>query len=326
MDLELVGLGSIVLDKIAFTPRIIGPEEKIALPAEGTAPFEDVAGGVTLNHLSWARLLGLRAGALGVSADDDAGRKLRSEMIRLGVEPLTIQGGVASAFSLIFVNGEGERAIYMYRGTNAQVTPEIVRGHFESALSEAKIFSTEVSQIPLDSVVEALSIARSAGVTTAIDVDIPLADALETLGTRQDFERALSLADIIKPTDVVLEEIAHGNDALERALDLRARYGAHTVAITLGAGGCAIADNAFEGVVEAVSVPNVIDTTGAGDAFFGGLLYGVARGLSGEALGQLANACGATCCGIVGAVPRGAQACLEAVMAGLPEELRSIVG
>ena len=57
---DLVGIGSMVVDLIYRTPRIIGSEEKIALGKHsGGEAVKMLVGGVTLNHLSWASLLGL---------------------------------------------------------------------------------------------------------------------------------------------------------------------------------------------------------------------------------------------------------------------------
>ena len=72
--------------------------------------------------------------------------------------------------------------------------------------------------------------------------------------------------------------------------------------VTDGEAGCAIAAQAFEGFVPARAV-KAVDTTGAGDAFLGGLLVALHHGLGWEAAGRLANACGAACVEKLGAFP-----------------------
>ena len=80
---DLVGIGSMVVDLIYRTPRIIGSEEKIALGKHGSGEaVKMLVGGVTLNHLSWAGLLGLRTGIFGKQGDDEYGRFLRAGMDR----------------------------------------------------------------------------------------------------------------------------------------------------------------------------------------------------------------------------------------------------
>ena len=79
---DLVGVGSMVVDLIYRTPRLISGEEKIKLRQydSGGETVKMMVGGVTLNHLSWASLLGLRVGIFGKQADDEYGRFLRAGM------------------------------------------------------------------------------------------------------------------------------------------------------------------------------------------------------------------------------------------------------
>src|SRR6188508_2825231 len=63
---DLVGIGSMVVDLIYRTPRILGAEEKIILDRYPGREFvKKLVGGVTLNHLAWASILGLRVGIFG---------------------------------------------------------------------------------------------------------------------------------------------------------------------------------------------------------------------------------------------------------------------
>src|SRR5262249_56935528 len=113
-----------------------------------------------------------------------------------------------------------------------------------------------------------------AGASTALDVDIPRSDAVKTLGKSDDFERALKLADYLKRSKAAATEITGEDDALRAALILRERYGARAVVITDGEAGCAIASDELTDRVPAYSI-RTIDSTGAGDAFFGGMLAGL---------------------------------------------------
>lgn len=323
---DIVGLGSIVLDRIAFTPRIIGPEEKISLTPQRGAPFQDFMGGLTVNHLAWASLLGMRSGIVGLRAEDEASHIVRRALETLGVEATWAPGGSATPIALIFVDPQGERAIYMARGANAEVTPEHCEGPLRETICSAQIVSTEISQVPLSTVVRTLELAKEAGALTALDVDIPLDDALASLGTRQEFDRALSLADIIKPASGPLTSLFPKGTLLEKAMRLRDHTGARWVAVTAGAQGCALLDEGFEGLVPAAAIERAVDSTGAGDAFFGGLLAGICRGWHGESLGALANACGATCCEVVGAVPDHPGRLDEAVARLSPERRAAWLG
>ncbi|MFN0107546.1 MAG: carbohydrate kinase family protein, partial [Blastocatellia bacterium] len=304
---DLVGIGSMVVDLMYKTPRIIGSEEKIALePFDDGSMMQMLVGGVTLNHLSWAGLLGLRTGIFGKQADDEYGRFLRAGMDRHSIDKHITLDGAASSFAHIFIAPGGARAAYMGLAATAETTGEYIRAEHADYIRSSKMVSTEICQLPLDAVIAVLEIAREAGATTALDVDIPRSDALKSLvkegGTAEDFERALSLADYIKPSKAAVLEITGESDALRAAQILRQRYKAKAVIITDGDAGCAIASEKLNDCVASYPV-KAIDSTGAGDAFFGGMIAGLHYGLEWKDALKLANACGAACCEILGATP-----------------------
>jgi arabinose-5-phosphate isomerase len=300
---DLVGIGSMVVDLIYRTPRIIGNEEKIALTKyENGATTRMLVGGVTLNHLSWASLLGLRTGIFGKQGDDEYGRFLRAGMDRHGINKHITLDGASSSFAHIFVNPEGGRAIYMSPAATGETTGEAIHSQHADYIRSSTMVSTEISQLPLDAVVAVLAIARDAGVVTVLDVDIPRSDALKSLGDAEQFERALQLADYIKPSKAAVTEITGKGDSLLAAQTLREKYGAKAVIITDGEAGCTISSKGFSERVPAYKT-SAVDSTGAGDAFLGGMLAGMHHGLIWPDVLKLANACGAACCEIVGATP-----------------------
>jgi arabinose-5-phosphate isomerase len=122
------------------------------------------------------------------------------------------------------------------------------------------------------------------------------------LGGAEDFERALKLADYLKPSKAAASEMINEDDALRAADVLRKKYGARSVIITDGEAGCAIASDELIDRAPAYSI-KTIDSTGAGDAFLGGMIAGLNYGLNWKDTLKLANACGAACCEIIGATP-----------------------
>ncbi|MEP7272959.1 MAG: carbohydrate kinase family protein, partial [Acidobacteriota bacterium] len=300
---DLVGIGSMVVDLIYRTPRVIGPEEKIILERYPSGEsVRKLVGGVTLNHLAWASLLGLRVGIFGKQGDDEYGRFLRAGMERYNIEQHLTFDGSASSFAHLFVDTNGGRAIYMSPAATSETTGEYVRERHAGYISSASILSTEISQLPLDAVIAALEIARAAGVATILDVDVPPSDAVLSLGTAEEFERALHLADYLKPSKAAATEITTLTDALEAAAALRERYRSRAVVITDGEAGCAVSSAEFSERVPARPV-TAFDSTGAGDAFLGGLIAGLHYKLQWLDALRLANACGAACCEISGATP-----------------------
>jgi len=103
----------------------------------------------------------------------------------------------------------------------------------------------------------------------------------------------------LKPCKAAARELT-GEGDYEKIVKALLRLGPNLVAITLGADGCLIATPK-----ELVHVPaykvDVVDTTGAGDAFMGGLSYGLLQNWDLQRVGSFANACAALCCTKVGA-------------------------
>jgi arabinose-5-phosphate isomerase len=316
--LDLVGIGSMAVDRIHRVPKVLGPEEKGVLrEIDGVGPVQNHVGGVMLNQLGWAAALGLRVGITGRQGSDAAGQFLRNAMDRSGIERHIIKGDEASTLAEIFVADDGGRAIYMAPGATLATHAEHIRADHAGFIQRAARFSTEISQLPLDAVREALTIARAAGIPTVLDFDVTPSDALTSLGDEATLFEVLALVDLLKPSKAAVRELVPGSadDALGLARALRERFGCGAVVVTDGEAGCAIHTAEFEGVV-AAKPAKVIDTTGAGDAFLGGLLTALHLGADWPSAGAFANACGAACCEQLGAFPEDALAARARVAEG----------
>ena len=185
--LDVVGIGSMVVDRVHRTPRVIGVDAKAILrDVDGYGPVRTFVGGVVLNHLGWAAVLGLRAGIFGRQGDDADGRFLRSAMDRLEIERDLVLEGSATSVAEIFVDDSGGRAIYMAAGATAETTPQHIRDHHVDMIRRAARFTTEVSQLPLATAREALAVAREAGIPSLVDLDVPPSDALAGLGSESE--------------------------------------------------------------------------------------------------------------------------------------------
>jgi arabinose-5-phosphate isomerase len=318
--LEIVGIGSMVLDRMHRTRRMIGANEKALLEAVdggpgGSAPVHTCVGGVLLNQLGWASLLGLRAGLFGRQADDEAGRILRAAMKRAGIATHLDLTGSASSLAEIFIDAEGERAIYMAAGATAETTPEHIRNDHAEFVACADRLSTEISQLPLDTTLAALRLAHESGLSTIVDLDILPSDAVVALGDRETLEAVLSEADLLKPSAVAARELFPGIDALEDLVRaIRDRFGAEAVVLTDGPRGSLLCDEAGTRWIAAYPIAEVLDSTGAGDAFLGGLLAGQSMGLGLDDAARLGNACGAACIERVGAFPEDGTALRRRVL------------
>jgi arabinose-5-phosphate isomerase len=312
-----VGIGSMVADRIHRVPRILSVDQKgILHKAADGSTAELRVGGVVLNHLGWAAVLGLPVGIFGKQCDDATGRFLREAMDRFGIARDLVLDGSASSVADIYVDDRGGRAIYMAPGATAETTVQHIRRHHERTIQAALRVTTEVSQLPLPAVLEVMRLAELANVPTLVDLDVLPSDAVPELGSRVELEQVLRRARILKPSQAAARELElAASDILTLAKKLRERYENGAVIVTDGEAGCAIATAKQALRVPAYEVPKVVDTTGAGDAFLGGLIVGLAAELSWEDTARLANACGAACVEKLGAFPDDAAAARAAILA-----------
>ncbi len=303
--LELVGIGSMVLDRMHRTMRILGANEKgLLVPLEDGSAVQECIGGVLLNQLGWASLFDLRAGIFGRQAEDPAGAALRAAMRAAGLETHLDLSGGCSSLAEIFVDAEGERVIYMASGATGETTATHVRRDHAEFIARGAKLTTEVSQLPLDATLEAMRIAHEHGRETVLDLDVLPSDAVGTLGDRTTLDAVLREADLLKPTALAARELFPVIDPFEELVEaIREEYGARTIVLTDGARGALLCDAEATRWAAPVEIERVVDATGAGDAFLGGLLAGLALGLGLDDAAQLGNACGATCVERMGAFP-----------------------
>ncbi|HWG57755.1 MAG TPA: carbohydrate kinase family protein [Candidatus Acidoferrales bacterium] len=296
-NVDVVGIGSCAVDYFAIVPRLLGPEEKI-----NANRVQILAGGVTANNLTQVARLGATAGWLGLIGDDENGRIIQQAFVedRMDLSGIEVVKGARSSAAWIPVDISGERCIYMFPNVNGKISIFQIRNRFSPHIRGAKHFHTEASQLPLAPVKEAMRVARDAGVRIFFDLDVePSFFAQMNLGTQDELCEALKLVDVLKPCKMAARELTGESDferIAKRLLDL----GPKLVAVTMGAGGCIIASREKMTRVPAFKV-DVVDTTGAGDAFMGGLSYALLQGWDFDRAGRMANACAALCCTRLGA-------------------------
>jgi len=294
---DVVGIGSCTVDYFAIVPRLLGPEEKI-----NAERMEIHAGGVTANNLTQVARLGASTGWLGLIGDDENGRIIQKAFSDDGMDlsGIEIVKGEHSSLTWIPVDSVGERCIYMFPNITGKISCYQVDNRFAPHIKKAKHFHTEASQLPIVPVKEGMRIAKEANVRVLFDLDVsPSFFAQSNLGTQEELTASLKLVDVLKPCKAAARELT-GETDYERIADKLLNLGPSLIAITLGADGCLIASRKQKVRVPAFR-PDVVDTTGAGDAFMGGLSYALLQGWDQQRVGIFANACAALCCTRVGA-------------------------
>lgn len=189
-----------------------------------------------------------------------------------GVTPAVIRDPASyTGAAYIFIDEKtGDNAIIISPGAAATIAPADLDAH-AGLIAAASVFVTQLEQ-PLDAAVRGLAIARDNGVTTI----------LNPAPGRELPDDVLKLCDYLTPNETEAEELTGipvADDAAARAAaeQLRAR-GVGTVVMTLGARGALLHGHGHSALVPALSAGPVVETTGAGDAFNGGLATALSRG------------------------------------------------
>lgn len=332
----VLGSGSNVVDVFFPVRKLPQPGDKQYYAAE-TCTTDIVVGGVTLNHLSWSRALGTKCGLMALQKMDCAnGQMIRAKLKELGVsiEYVRVSDEYSTSVSHILLDeGTGERTILMAPASTSRLTAETMRAEFDAAVrTRASMVTTEISQVPLSGVEVLLDGAAAAGVPSFLDVDVTPATATgpARLGTLDELKRCVGKASVLKLTASAAGELlalVRPGAVLENSLENVARqladaWGSQMCVVTDGSRGSALALGRPAGsrppvglsVVPAVTVPiysgvTQRDATGAGDAFFGGVVaaahaWGMPASADGlDRMGRVAAAAGAACVEVIGALP-----------------------
>jgi ribokinase len=201
-----------------------------------------------------------------------------------GVRPAVIETPKSyTGAAYIFVEETtGNNAIIVSPGAAALISPADIDAN-AALIRSAGVFVTQLEQ-PIDAALRALEIAREAGVTTILN-PAPAAKLPD---------RIYALSDYLTPNETETEELTglkvETVDDARRAGDKLLTMGVGTAIITLGEKGALLHARGQSEHVPAVKAGPVVETTGAGDAFNGGLAAALARGTAPLEAVRFANA------------------------------------
>ncbi len=294
---EIVVVGSLNMDLVVKAPHLPAPGETIR-----GEDLRAIPGGKGANQAAAIALLGQSVSMLGRVGDDAFGAQLVQNLRGQGVQASRIltTPGVATGTAMIIVDAAGQNSIVVSPGANGRVTPQDVDDCAE--LSQARYLVLQL-EIPLETVAHAIDRAAHYGVQVILN-PAPAA-MLPAALLRQVQYLVPNETEAGALTGQEVSDLA----SAARAAEALRQQGARTAIITLGGKGVYVAspDEAFH--MPAPQVP-VVDTTAAGDAFVGGLVTGLSRGLALRDAVRYANCAGALAVTRFGAqtsLPSGAE-------------------
>lgn len=284
-DFDAVGFGLNAVDHLVVVSEYPPFNSKVPLTQHVQA-----AGGQTATALVTLQRLGLNTSYAGRFGSDPEGHfglaSLRDEGVDTSFAEI-VEGAHNQIAFIIIDERNGERTIIWKRDAALAYSRE------ESPVALAtrgRLLHLDAHDPP--ACAEMARAARSAGAIVSADID----------NVYEGLPELLPLIDILISSaefPSLLTGIADERDAL---LEIRARYGTQITGMTRGTEGAIILCDGQFIESKAYCVPNGCrDTTGAGDAFHGGFLYGLLHGLEVETALRIANATAALKCRSLGA-------------------------
>jgi sulfofructose kinase len=280
---DVVGVGLNATDTLIPLPEYPARGTKVAFSSARVLP-----GGQVATALAACQQWGLRTRYVGKVGDDSAASLHRAEFARLGVEAhLLTAPGCPSQQAFILVDNTGERTVLWKRDPRLTLRPEELHREWIVA---ARALHLDGHDTP--AATTAAAWARAAGVPVIADLD-ELYPGIEALLPNIDY--------LITSRDIP-GRIAREPDLRKSLPTLHARYNYRLTAATLGHGGVLAWDGAEFHYAPAYRV-EVADTTGAGDIFHAGFIYGLLQ--SWPLQRQLEFACAAAALNCTGVGARG---------------------
>ena len=315
MMFDVTALGELLID---FTP--CGTSEA------GMNLFEQNPGGAPANVLAALCNLGFQTAFIGKVGDDMHGALLKDTLDKAGIDTtgLIVDDSVFTTLAFVSLqNGERNFSFARKPGADTQLRPEEVK---EEIVKNTKIFhcgSLSLTDEPARSATfHAVKMAKEAGALISYDPNYraPLWNSVEE--AKEQMRSMIPYADIMKISDeetALLTDYSDPKEAAQALLD----QGVACVVVTLGKDGALLKTAQVE-IVEKGKERKVVDTTGAGDSFWGGILSRFAKDSISPAeiteekareYVRFANAVAGLCVEKRGAIP--AMPTLEQVLAEL---------
>jgi ribokinase len=287
MNFDIVGFGALNLDKL-YKVNIIAKEE-----GEGfVTDFKESAGGSAANTVVGLARLGMKTGFIGKVAADREGKLLLEDLRTEGVDTsrIVVSDNGRSGVVMGYVDPDGDRALYVDPGVNNQLDFQEINLDYV-VNTEFLHLSSFVGDRPFKAQKQLLK--QLPRVKVSFDPGALYAKiGLETL------KPLIKRCCVIFPNALETKMLTGEN--FEEGAKIFMEKGAGIVAVKLGKNGCYVTDGNESHLVEPYNVA-VVDTTGAGDAFCAGFLYGLIKRKSLVECGRLGNFVASRCIAKMGA-------------------------
>jgi len=279
---DSIGFGGLNVDKLFKVGKIAKAEEETFI-----IDLEEACGGSSANTIVGLARLGYKVGFIGKVAKDREGKMLIEDFSREGVDinGITIAEHGRSGTVMGFVDEKGERALYVDPGVNDTI-------EFNEM---TKKYALETKFLHLTSFVGEKSFQAQKKLVEILPAKVKLSfDPGELYARKGD-----ALDPVIEKTFVLMPnsrelELLTGTADYRKGAEVMLKRGVKAIAVKLGSKGCYVTDGKEKHLIKAFKV-KVAGTTGAGDAFCAGFLYGLISNKSLYECGRIGNFVASRC-------------------------------
>jgi sugar/nucleoside kinase (ribokinase family) len=326
---DVLGIGNAIFDVLVQTDEsflaahgmtkggmALIDETRAASIYRDMGPATEMSGGSAANTIVGLASLGARAAYVGKVRDDQIGRLYVHDIRAAGVafETAPASGGPATGCSYILVTPDGERTMNTYLGAAQELKPGDIDANEVAASAivylEGYLWDPKDAK---DAFVKAATVAHDAGRQVALT----LSDSFCVDRYRGEFLDLMRgrTVDLIFANEAELHSLYQTSDFDTAMRQLRSDT--RLAVVTRSEKGCVVASKDGVIAVPAFPVGSIVDTTGAGDLFAAGFLFGLVRGAGHENAGRLGALAAAEVIQHIGARP---QVSLKelAIKSGLP--------
>src|ERR1700688_2465125 len=296
---DVLGIGNAIFDVLVQTDEkfladhgmtkggmTLIDEARAASIYRDMGPATEMSGGSGANTIVGIANFGARAAFIGKVKDDQIGRLYTHDIRAAGVafETKPASDGPATGCSYILVTPDGERTMNTYLGAAQELTPDDIDAAEVAASSiiylEGYLWDPESAK---DAFVKASTIAHQAGRQVALT----LSDSFCVDRYRGEFLDLMrnGAVDLIFANEAELHSLYQTADFDTALTQLRSDVNLGVV--TRSEKGCVVASADGVRAVPAFPIEKMVDTTGAGDLFAAGFLFGLVRGAGHENAGRL---------------------------------------
>ena len=280
---DVIGFGALNVDKLFRVNRLAKAEEESFIE-----DFAEACGGSAANAAVGLARLGCKVGFIGKVGCDREADLLIQDFCKEGVDTNgTIRARQGKSGSVMgFVDKKGARALYIDSGVNDTI-----------AFGEINVdYASQAQFLHLTSFVGEKSFQTQKKLLSALPDSVRVSFDPGALYARKGFaylEPIIKKTYVLMPNAIELELLTGETDYCKGA-DFMVGKGVKMVAVKLGGDGCYVTDGRERHLIEAFKV-KVVDTTGAGDAFCAGFLYGLLKEKSLYECGRLGNFVASRC-------------------------------